>query len=72
MFIDRFEVHNNTLVKKYNILGTHTHTHTHYIYTAMLKCINVQIYIKNGDNPNTHVHLICIKNIIQPSPYFTK
>ena len=59
MFIDRLQVHNNTMVKKYNILGTHTH----YIYTVMLKCNNVQIYIKNGDNPNKYVHLIYVKNI---------
>ena len=38
MFIDRLEVHNNTMVKNITFLA-----HTHYLYTAMLKCINVQI-----------------------------
>ena len=42
MFIDRLEVHNNTMVKNTTYLA---HTHTTY-YTVMLKCINVQIYIK--------------------------
>ena len=67
MFIDRLEVNNNTMVKNKTYL-----THTHYIYTVMLKCINVQIYKINDDNPNTYVHLICIKNITPPGPYFTK
>ena len=58
MFIDIPEIHNNTMVKNTTYL-----VHTYYIYTVMLKCINVQIYIKNGDNPNTFVHLICNKNI---------
>ena len=43
MFIDRLEVHNNTMVKNTTYLA-----HTHYImYTVMLKYINVQIYKKN-------------------------
>ena len=67
MFIDGLEVNNNTMVKHTTHLA-----YTHYIYTVMLKCNNVQIYIKNGDNPNTYVHLICIKNITTPGPYFTK
>ena len=42
MFIDRLEVHNNTMVKNTTYLA-----HTHYImYTVMLKYINVQIYKK--------------------------
>ena len=44
MFIDKLEVHNNTMVKNHNILDTHTHTH--YIYYCQVKCINVQIYAK--------------------------
>ena len=67
MFIDRLEVHNNTIIKKTTYLA-----HTHYIYTVMLKCINVQIFKKNVDNPNTYVHLICVKNITPPGPYLTK
>ena len=67
MFIDSLEVHNNTMVKHTIHLA-----HTHYIYTVMLKCNNVQIYIKNGDNSNTYMHLICIKNITPPGQYFTK
>ena len=41
MFIDRLEVHNITVVKNTTYLA-----HKHYIYTVLLKCINVQIYIK--------------------------
>ena len=40
MFIDRLVDHNNTMVKNTTHLA-----HTHYIYTVMLKCDNVQIYI---------------------------
>ena len=69
-FIDRLEVNNNTIVKNTTYLA---HTHYIYMHTVMLRCINVQIYIKkNGDNPNTYVHLRCVKNITPPGPYFTK
>ena len=36
----------------------------------MYQCTN--LYKKNGDNPNTYVHLICVKNITPPGLYFTK
>ena len=49
MCVNRLEVHNNTMVKYTTYLA-----HTQYIYTVMLKCINVQMYKKNGDNPNTY------------------
>ena len=38
-------------------------SHTHYIYIVMLKCINVQIYKKNGDNPNTYSSAMAAKYI---------
>ena len=48
------------------------HTHTTYNYTVMLKCVDVQINKKIGDNPNTYTDLICVKNITPQGPYFTK
>ena len=70
MFINRLEVHNNTVVKIQTYLE-----HTHYIYTVMLKFIDI-VYLKilkkkkctylhlykDGDNPNIYMHLICVKN----------
>ena len=50
MFINRLEVHNNTIVKNTTYLA-----HTHCTYTVMLKCINVQIYIKKTVIIRTHM-----------------
>ena len=66
MFIDRLEVHNNTLVKIHHAW----HAYTIYIYSS-----NVSVYKsikKNDDNSNTYMHLICVKNTTPPGPYFTK
>ena len=60
MFINRLEVHNNTMVKNTTYLA-----HTHYIiycHVKMYQCTN--LYKKTGDNSNTYAHLICVKNII--------
>ena len=38
MFADRREVHNNTMVKKYNILVLGTHTLHIYCHVKMYQC----------------------------------
>ena len=41
MFIDRLEVHNNTMVKNTTYLA-HTHTHTHTTcHVKMYQCTNL-------------------------------
>ena len=37
----------------------------------MYQCTNL-LKKKHGDNTNTYMHVICIKNITPPDPYFTK
>ena len=50
MFIDRLEVHNNTMIK-YTAHNTHTHTpHTY----SRIKCIN--IYLKKTVIIPTHIN----------------
>ena len=53
--------------------------HAHYIYydTAMLKCINIQIYkitviISTHNYICTYCYVLCVKNVTPPGPYFTK
>ena len=48
MFIDRPEVHNNTMIKH----ASHI-TYTHTTYTVILKYININLK-KPSNNPNTY------------------
>ena len=54
MFIDRLEVHNNTMIK-------HTALITHHIYTVILKYININLKKKTGLIP-THINRYIINN----------
>ena len=70
MFIDRYQIHNITMLKNTTYLA-HTHTLHMYCHVKMYQCTN--LYEKKiGDSPNIYVHLICVKDITPPGRYFTK
>ena len=52
MFIDRLEIHNNTKVKKYNILVLGTHSLHIYCHVKMYQCY--KSIKKNGNISNTY------------------
>ena len=53
MFIDRFEVHNNTMIKHTALI-----THIPHIYsiTVILKYVNINLK-ENSINPNTYIQI---------------